>query len=128
VTFTTTPLVSGGVLVEGTDSKGNDGTTILRSERWDAVVHIRTHTVATDEFNEMVEEFFKPLTDAADKAKALIAGPTSDWDMVTIKAGTEYEEAQVVHLDEDGILLRLLAEGQHDKLRWVNGDKLVATV
>jgi hypothetical protein len=125
--FEITPLVSGGYLVEGNDFKGNSGSTILRSARWDLVKHLRTHEVATEEFNLMVTEFFAPITAAADKAKALIAGPTAEWGTVTITEGTEGKAGQIIELDEQGILLRLLDEDQVDKLRWVNNE-LVATV
>lgn len=127
MTFQITPLVSGGYLVEGTDSKGVDGSTILRSDKWDAVKYFRTHDLATAEFNQMVSEFFAPLTEAADKAKALIAGPTKDWGTVILNEGVEGQPTKSVELDEHGILLRLLDEEQVDQLRWVNGE-LVATV
>lgn len=128
MTFTTTALLDGGVLVEGTDSKGNDGTTILKSERWTAVLHMRAHEVAQDQFDAAVKEFFAPLTDAADAAKALLSNTTSngkDWGHVTLGEDVEGTQSQIVELDEDGILLRMLAEGAHDQLRWVN-DRLVA--
>ena len=126
MTFTTTPLINGGYLVEGQDSKGNEGTTILLSDRWDMVVHLRTHEVAQAQFDTVVKEFFAPLTDAADAAKALLAGPTQDWGKVTLGEAVEGHEAEVIQLDTDGILLRLLAEGKHDLLRWVGNDTLVA--
>lgn len=127
MTFTITPLLSGGSLIEGTDSKGNNGTTILQSDRWDAVQAIRTHQFASEEFDAAVKVFFEPLTTAADAAKAAIAGPTSELASVTITKGVEGVQAQVIELDEQGILLRMLAEGRHDQLRWIeNGSRLVA--
>ena len=127
MTFSITPLVSGGYLVEGTDGKGVDGTTVLRSEKWDAVKYTRAWDLATDEFNKVVEEFFAPLTEAADAAKTKVTPPQVAWNQVTITEGTEGTESKVITLDEHGVLLRLIEEGHDDKLRWVNGD-LVAIV
>jgi hypothetical protein len=125
--FEVTPLVSGGYLVEGNDSKGTSGSTVLKSSKWDMVKYLRTHDLATAEFNQMVSEFFAPLTEAAAQAKARIAGPTKDWGTVIIGERVEGKEPRTVELDEHGVLLRLLDEEQTDQLRWVNGD-LVATV
>jgi len=126
MTLKVTPLINGGYLVTGQDSAGAEGKTILRSERWDLVVHLRNHKVAEEEFDEVVKEFFAPLTEAADKAKAIIAGPTSDYGSVSIGENVEGSEAKVIELDEDGILLRLLSEGNQNLLLWVGDDKLVA--
>ena len=120
MTFTTTNLINGGVLVEGTDVAGYIGRTILHSDAWTMVQHLRAHEIADAEFDQVVEEFFKPLTDAADKARALVAGPTQDWGTVTLGEQVQGHEAEVIRLDADGILLRLLDEGKSDLLRWVD--------
>lgn len=127
MTFTTTPLVSGGYLVEGQDSAGVSGTTVLRSESWDFVQHLRNHEVAQEEFDLQVEAFFKPLTEAADAAKAKIAGPTNEWGTVKVGESVEGKSAREVTLDESGILLRILAETDGSSLRWVGGS-LVAVL
>lgn len=126
MTFTTTPLINGGYLVEGQDSKGNEGTTILLSDRWDMVQHLRAHGTAQEVFDQAVQEFFQPLTEAAEAASAVLRGPTQDWGRVTLGEAVQGHEEEVIQLDTDGILLRLLAEGRHDLLRWVGGDTLVA--
>jgi hypothetical protein len=126
MTLSVTPLITGGYLVKGKDSEGNKGSTILSSERWDLVLHLRNHKVAEEEFDKTVEEFFAPLTEAADKAKALIAGPVADYGTVTIGENVEGSHARTVDLDEDGILLQILHEGNQNLLFWVGDDKLVA--
>jgi hypothetical protein len=124
--FTITPLLGGGTLVEGTDVTGKSGRTILISDRWDAVQSLRNHMRASEAFDEVVTEFFKPLTEAADAASAIAHPVTTQWNKVTISEGTEFEPAEVIDLDMDGVLLRLLHEEQHDLLRWVGEDVLVA--
>jgi hypothetical protein len=117
-----TPLVSGGYLVEGQDSKGVEGSTILKSDRWDYVQHLRAHEVADADFEKAVEKFFKPLTDAAEKAKAAVLGNTNELGTITVGEVVEGKSAQVIELDEAGILLRLIDEGKTDQLRWVGGN------
>lgn len=127
MSFTVTPLVSGGYLVEGQDSKGVEGTTVLHSQSWDYVQHLRTLEVAEAEFDAMVSEFFKPLTDAADAFNAKLAGPTNEWGTVTIGQTVEGKQARTLDLDEAGIVLRILDETDGSSLRWVSGD-LVAVL
>lgn len=127
MTFTVTPLVSGGYLVEGQDSKGIDGTTVLHSQSWDYVQHLRTHEVAQAEFDATVDEFFKPLTDAAEAFNAKLGGPTNEWGTVTIGETVEGKQARTLDLDEAGIVLRILDETDGSSLRWVSGD-LVAVL
>lgn len=127
MTFDVTALASGGYLVEGQDSKGVEGSTILKSDRWDYVQHLRAHEIAEADFDAVVEAFFKPLTDAADKAAALVAGPKNKYGSITIGEPVEGVEATTVELDDAGILLNMLDLGKTKKLRWVNGD-LVALV
>jgi hypothetical protein len=125
--FTTVPLVSGGYLVEGQDSAGVSGTTVLRSESWDFVQSLRNHEVAQEEFDLQVEAFFKPLTEAADAAKAKIAGPANKWGTVEIGEAVEGKSVRKVDLDESGIILRILDETDGSSLRWVGGS-LVAVL
>lgn len=127
MTFTVTPLVSGGYLVEGQDGKGAKGTTVLRSEAWDYVLHLRAHEVADADFDATVKEFFAPIMEAADAHKAAVAGPANTWSTVTFGENVEGKRARTFELDEDGVLLRILDETDGSTLRWVNGG-LVAVV
>lgn len=122
MTFITTDLIDGGVLVEGTDCKGVDGTTVLRSELWTLVKARRTQKVAQSEFDEEVEQFFKPLTDAAKKFEQHI--DDDDDTVVVLTEGVERHygvPVEKVRLDSDGVVLKILEEGDHDRLRWVGG-------
>jgi hypothetical protein len=124
--FVVTPLLGGGTLVEGSDITGKTGRTILLSDKWDAVKSVRAHMKANEEFSKVVDEFFAPLTEAADAAQAIAHPATAEWSKVTLVEGTEFEPAEVVSLDMDGVLLRLLEETDGSTLRWVGEDTLVA--
>ena len=121
--FEITPLLDGSTLVEGTDSKGTSGSVVLYSPAWQAVVNARTQAAATEEFDATVEAFFAPIVEAAEKVAKVDENP---WATVTIGEEVEGKTPQVIHLDSEGIVLRVLEEGDSDALRWVaNGTQLV---
>lgn len=125
--FTTTPTADGGVLVEGTDGKGVDGTTVLRSELWNQVVQYRAFKAADEEYNVTVKDFFGPIVKAAEALEAAKAKPRS-YSRVTITeatVGINAEPAYEVELDPQGTVLRALDEGRDNLLRWVNGELIV---
>lgn len=122
MTFTTTALLDGGVLVEGTDSKGTDGSTVLYSERWAALQQVLAHRKAMKKFDKRTRKFFKPLTDAADEARASLQGPAEDWSTVVVTEPSKGVQGEAIDLDPDGVKLRILAAGRTDLLRWVNGE------
>ena len=124
--FTITKLLGGGTLVEGADITGKEGRTILLSDKWDMLQSVRAHKEAQSVFDEQVEEFFKPLTDAAEQAVALAHPQSEDWSRVVLTEATEGVEAEVIELDMDRVLLRLLEETDGSMLRWISDDVLVA--
>lgn len=117
--FEVTPLLDGRTLVEGTDIKGVEGRTVLSSPAWRAVLDYRKQDEAMAEFDKTVEAFFAPLTEAADKLAETTVNP---WATVTIGESVEGVTAREVTLDEQGIILRLLAETDGSMLRWVGND------
>ena len=117
--FEVTPLLDGRTLVEGTDIKGVEGRTVLSSPAWQAVLDYRKQDEAMAEFNKTVEAFYAPLTEAADKLSETTVNP---WATVTIGESVEGVTAREVQLDEQGIILRLLAETDGSMLRWVGND------
>jgi len=124
--FTVTPLLGGGTLVEGSDVTGATGRTILLSDKWEAVKSVRNHIAASEAFDQVVTEFFKPITEAAELAETIAHPTATDWSTVTLVEGTEGTPAEVVSLDMDGVILRLLEETDGSQLRWVGEDTLVA--
>jgi hypothetical protein len=123
--LTTTKLMGGGTLIEGTDITGQQGRTVLVSSRWEAVQSIRAHIAAGEAFDEAVKAFFAPITDAAEAAAKIAHPSASQYDTFVVSEGVEGEEREVIQLDAAGIILRLLDEDRQDLLRWV-GDDLVA--
>lgn len=118
--FSVTPLANHGVLVQGTDKFGRKGKTRLRSEVWSAVKSYREQKLAEAEFDTTVSEFFGPLIEAAEK---LNYRSTDEDAIVVIEPaieGVEAAEEQHVHLDEEGVIIRILEEGDHDRLIWVD--------
>ena len=117
--FEVTPLLDGRTLVEGSDIKGVEGRTVLSSPAWQAVLNYRKQDEAMVEFDKTVEAFFATLTEAADKLAETTVNP---WATVTIGESVEGVTAREVKLDEQGIILRLLAETDGSMLRWVGND------
>jgi hypothetical protein len=127
MTFKTTALVGDRVLVTGTDFLGTEGKTVLDSSQWTGIKQQRQLKSATSEFDAAVEEFFKPLTEAAEKA-AKQAQPVEDPTTYVVideeVEGTQGRPAHLVKLTHDSIVLRLLEENAGtDRLAWV-GDTL----
>lgn len=125
--FTTTPTADGGVLVEGTDSKGVDGTTVLRSESWTQVQNYLAFKAADEEYAVTVKDFFGPLVKAAEAREAALAKP-KNYSTITVTeatTGINAEPAYEVELDAQGTVLRALSEGKDNLLRWVNGELIV---
>ena len=119
--FAVTPLISGGYLVDGEDAVGTKGSTVLRSEAWDAAEYVRDASVAVDEFDAKVKEFFAPVVEAADKLHA-VGEEANEFATVTIGEVVEDKESTTIELDEAGILLNILNQGEFDRLRWVSGE------
>jgi non-ribosomal peptide synthetase component F len=124
--FIVTPLLGGGTLVEGSDITGKTGRTILISAKWEAVKTVRAHMAASEAFDAVVTEFFAPITEAAEAAQAIAHPQKDDWATITLVEGTEFEPAEKVRLDMDGVILRMLEETDGSQLRWVGEDTLVA--
>lgn len=122
--FEVTPLLTGGTMVRGTDVTGAEGSTVLWSDAWQAVQKAKAQDEAMSAFDASVEAFFAPLTEAADKLASI--NEPSEWETVTIGEQVEGQSAKVIHLDPDGVLLRLLAETDGSSLRWLDQSTLVA--
>lgn len=128
MSFVVQNMLGDQALVSGTDHRGFDGKTIVSTTQWDELKARTNFSSAVEDFDAAVEEFFKPLTEAAEKAAKASAGkPQDSSEYVVLKEGTEgvkSEPAQIVALTKDSIILRLIEEGNTDRLVWVDGSTL----
>lgn len=126
--FTTIRLTNNRVLVRGTDFTGQFGETVLDASQWEfakSQVQVREDQ---ERFDDAVEEFFKPITEAAETlAKAQGRQPEDPSTFVVLAEAQEAQEASpakeahIFHLSPDNVVVRLLEEGHHDRLIWVGG-------
>ncbi len=126
--FTTTALANEFFLVEGTDNRGKYGECIVDGGEWLEIKRALGTDTAKEQLNAAVEEFFKPLVEAAD-AFAAAKTPTMDaLSTIVLSEGTTGEparEREVVHLNRDSQILRAIEEGATDRLLWVDGTLVI---
>ncbi len=122
--FTTINLSGERVLIKGQDAFGTEGQEVLDASQWLEIYSHQRFDDATDAFNQAVEEFFAPLLVAADAQLQAKAGPPQDpTAYVVLSEGVEAVEGQpahVVRLTRDSQILRLMEDGDTDRLIWVN--------
>ena len=122
--FTLKYLTGNRVYVYGTNDAGIqhevvlDGT-VLRELQQHHLVH-----KAGDAYDRTVEEFFAPLTDAAEMLQLVQQPLEADPAFVyVVEEGVEPVkgvEPETYKLDHDGAVLRLLEAGDIDRLIWVS--------
>ena len=121
-TFKYTQTTSNQVVVEGTDSHGVFNRLIVDGEQWTSIKQVEETLLAAQEFDAAVEEFFRPLTDAAP-----VSEKQSDFATYTLKQGKDAVEKVLplqYELTNDSQILRAIDFELFDLLMWV-GDNLV---
>ena len=101
---------------------------ILDAEEYLAMKLRQEKTGLIAQYDQSVADFFKPLTDMADKIKSVEEQENRiDPDFHFVLAeGTEGEEPvrrEVYRLEKDTVILRLIEEGRAERLIWI-GDQL----
>lgn len=123
MTFTTVNLTNEQVLVKGTDRLGTEGQTVLDASVWNEVKRHKAFHSATETFDTTVEEFFAPLMKAQEELEEAFRRPAPDpITYVVLNEGVEATPGtprEVIKLDDDGIVLRLIEAGETDRLVWV---------
>ena len=120
--FKYTQTTSNQVVVEGTDSHGVFNRLIVDGEQWTSIKQVEEILLAAQEFDAAVEEFFRPLTDAAP-----VSEKQSDFATYTLKQGKDAVEKVLplqYELTNDSQILRAIDFELFDLLMWV-GDNLV---
>ena len=114
--------------MSGTDITGKSGQTIVSTVQWNELTGRDNFSKAQADFDREVEKFFAPLEKAAKKAKKALERPSQDpAEYIVLKEavkGRESQPAEVVALNRDSIILRLIEEGQTDRLVWVDESTL----
>jgi hypothetical protein len=124
MSFDTTRLVGSRVMVVGTDTFGTKGQTVLDSTQWDEVKSNTAYDQAIEAFDAAVADFFAPILEAAEATAVAIEKPQDPSSYVVLSEaveGVEGKPAQLVHLNNDSIVLRLIESGDEDRLVWVDG-------
>ena len=126
--FTATALANEFFLVEGTDVRGKHGEIVVYGGDWLVIKRALGTDTAKAQLDAAIEEFFKPLVEAADafaEAKAPVVDALS---VVVLNEGTTGEparEREVVHLSRSSQILRAIEEGATDRLLWVDGELVI---
>jgi uncharacterized protein (DUF924 family) len=131
MSFNTKQLVNNRVLVEGTDVSGTEGQTVIDGTQWAEVQSRKDFNHATEAFDKAVEEFFAPLAEAAEQANKALERPEDSLGYIVLEEqveGTPANAGQLVKLTKDSQILRLIEEGNSDRLVWVEGDLEILAV
>lgn len=130
MSFTRTNLVGDDVLVEGTDVRNVDGSMVVNAKQW---LHIKRHNsfqAALTSVDDAIEALLAPVQAAIDDAQASLKRPEMDSLLYVVEqeevVGTEPQHRVITKLSPDSVILRVLEDGQDDRLIWVN-DRLVLT-
>lgn len=123
--FTTRNLTGERVLVRGTDIEGGFGEAIVNASQWNELKARAELITAGAEFDAAVAAFYAPLLEAAEKANKKIERPDDNLSFVVLDEGQEgqvHRPAQTVRLTKDSMVLRLIEDGNTDRLVWVAGE------
>ena len=130
MTFTVTRLANQQAIVQGTDSFGSTGKLVLGTHTYDAWKARHATDTAKEEFDSAVEDFFAPLTKAAEKLDAARNKPAPIDPMFTVVTGEKVEGTDAVHqtienLDVNTAILRAVLDLQDtSRLIWVDDKTL----
>lgn len=132
MTFTITKLVGHRTMVAGTDRNGVDGQQVLDTSEWDSLSENKDFTKALEDYDAAVKAHFADITKAAERLEA--ARSKGDDDPLTYVVQQEAVEGAVGRpeirrrLSHDSQVLRVLENGDHDRLVWVAGVLEIAEV
>lgn len=126
-TFNAVRLAGNRMLVtDGTDQRQ----TVLDISQWESVKAEMKFDSAESDFEAAVKKFFAPLEAAAEAVKAAKAPKVDAAFYVVVKEevqGTTYQQEQVVLLDHDSAIARMIESGDTSRLVWVGNDKIEIT-
>lgn len=125
-TFTTSQLRGDRVLVQGTDKNNIVSETVLDSTQWNEIKSHADYHLAEAGFNDAVEAHFADITAAAEAFAAAVApkklDPIEYFEIKPAVEGVPAEQGVAHKLNRDSVILRLIEDGNFDRLVWVNNE------
>ena len=130
MTFNLTMLAGNQALITGDKSKQR---CVLDASQWIQIKQHQQLIEAEEVFDASVEEFYKPLTEAAESYESMLgqivkADPVFEYVLQPGAEGTEKTSREVYYLDNASAILRMIESGNTDRLIWVNDQILVTAL
>ena len=128
MTFDLTMLAGDQALVTGSKKAQR---CVLDASQWIQIKQHQARIEAEEVFDATVEEFFKPLTEAAGEYESRLgqimkADPAFEYVIQPGAEGTEKTSREVYYLDDASAILRMIESGDTSRLIWV-GDRILIT-
>ena len=128
MTFDLTMLAGGQALVTGSKPKQR---CVLDASQWIQIKQHQARIEAEEVFDATVEEFYKPLTEAAGEYESRLgqimkADPAFEYVIQPGAEGTEKTSRKVYYLNDASAILRMIESGDTSRLLWV-GDQILIT-
>ena len=128
MTFNLTMLAGNQALITGDKSKQR---CVLDATQWIQIKQHQARIKAEEVFDATVEEFYKPLTEAAGEYESRLgqimkADPAFEYVIQPGAEGTEKTSREVYYLDNASAILRMIESGDTSRLIWV-GDQILIT-
>ena len=128
MSFNLTMLAGNQALITGDKSKQR---CVLDASQWIQIKQHQARIEAEEVFDATVEEFYKPLTEAAGEYESRLgqimkADPAFEYVIQPGAEGTEKTSREVYYLDDASAILRMIESGDTSRLIWV-GDQILIT-
>ena len=128
MTFDLTMLAGDQALVTGSKKAQR---CVLDASQWIQIKQHQARIEAEEVFDATVEEFYKPLTEAAGEYESRLgqimkADPAFEYVIQPGAEGTEKTSREVYYLDDASAILRMIESGDTSRLIWV-GDRILIT-
>ena len=130
MTFNLTMLAGDQALVTGSKKAQR---CVLDASQWIQLKQHKARMEAEEVFDATVEEFYKPLTEAAGEYESRLgqimkADPAFEYVIQPGAEGTEKTSREVYYLNNTSAILRMIESGNTDRLIWVNDQILVTAL
>ena len=130
MSFYLTMLAGNQALIMGDKSKQR---CMLDATQWIQIKQHQARIEAEEVFDATVEEFYKPLTEAAGEYESRLgqimkADPAFEYVLQPGAEGTEKTSREVYYLDNASAILRMIESGNTDRLIWVNDQILITAL